>query len=324
MSRLRMASLCMTVMLLCTAVTAQAAPQGETLRFGVLSTESSQNMKKLWAPFLQDMEKVLNRPIQAFFASDYAGLIEGMRFNKVDLCWLGGKAAIMAVDRANSEVFAQVTDADGVDGYYSLLVVHKDSPLNSVEDMLAKAKDLNFSNGDPNSTSGFLVPSYYVFAQNGVDAKKIFKNVVSANHESNALAVANKQVDVATFNSEGLQRLQIVQPAKAQALKIIWTSPLIPKDPLVWRKDLDPTTKKQIIDFVLSYGTTGPDKERQIAILNDLKWGLFKKSSDAQLIPLRKLEFFRDRTKVEHDPNLSAEEKNHKLAEIDANLAKLP
>lgn len=323
MYKLRIVSMCMAAVLLCSAVTAHAAPKEEALRFGVLSTESSQNLKKLWAPFLQDMEKVLNRPVQAFFASDYAGLIEGMRFNKVDLCWLGGKAAIMAVDRANGEVFAQVTDADGVDGYYSLLVAHKDSPLNNVQDMLANAKNLSFSNGDPNSTSGFLVPSYYVFAQNGVDAKKIFKNVVSANHESNALAVANKQVDVATFNSEGLQRLQIVQPAKAEMLKIIWTSPLIPKDPLVWRKDLDEDTKKQIVDFVLSYGTTGPDKERQVAVLNALKWGLFKKSSNAQLTPLRKLEFFREKTKIESDPNLSAEEKNQKLAEIDANLAKL-
>ena len=48
------------------------------------------------------------------------------------------------------------------------------------------------------------MPGYYVFAQNKVDPKTAFKVVRSANHETNALAVANKQVDVATNNSENL------------------------------------------------------------------------------------------------------------------------
>ena len=174
------------------------AKAAEVLNFGIISTESSQNLKQLWDPFLADMEKATGFKVKAFFASDYAGIIEGMRFKKVDLCWIGNKGAIQMVDRSD---FAQTTAADGTDGYYSLLVVNKESPLKSVDDVLKNAAGLRFSNGDPNSTSGFLVPGYYVFAKNNVDPKKIFKNVVAANHESNALAVANRQVDVATCNN---------------------------------------------------------------------------------------------------------------------------
>src|SRR3546814_1422545 len=92
---------------------------------------------------------------------------------------------------------------------------------------LKNAKTLTFGNGDPNSTSGFLVPGYYVFAKNNVDAKQIFKRTLNASHEVNALSVANKQVDVATFNTEGMERLQETNPAKAAQLKVIWKSPLI-------------------------------------------------------------------------------------------------
>ena len=308
-------------LLLVSAGTACAAEQKE-LNFGIISTESSQNLRTLWDPFLADMSKALGMKVNAFFASDYAGIIEGMRFKKVDISWVGNKGAMVMVDRAGGEVFAQTTDTDGNDGYWSYIVARKDSGIKNIDDMFARAKDLSFSNGDPNSTSGFLVPGYYVFAKNGKDPKKIFKRVVSSNHEANALAVANGQVDVATFNNEGMARLMITSPEKAKKLAVIWKSPTIPSDPLVWRTDLSDATKKKIADFIFSYGVTGPNVERERKILTNLAWGPFKKSDNSQLLPLRQLELFREKMKVEAS-DMSAAEKSAKIAEIDAKLATL-
>ena len=75
-------------------------------------------------------------PVKPFFASDYAGIIEGMRFNKVQMAWYGNKAAIEAVDRASGEVFASVIDKDGNPGYWSLLIVNKDSDIKTLDDLL--------------------------------------------------------------------------------------------------------------------------------------------------------------------------------------------
>src|SRR3546814_15920578 len=72
-----------------------------------------------------------------------------------------------SVDRAGGEVFAQTIKDDGSRGYYSLLIAHKDSKINSLEDVLKCDKSLTFSNGDPNSTSGFVIPGYYVWGLNG-------------------------------------------------------------------------------------------------------------------------------------------------------------
>ena len=296
---------------------AQAAEQ--ELNFGIISTESSQNLKTVWDPFLADMSKQTGMKINAFFAPDYAGIIQGMRFDKVDVAWYGNKSAMEAVDRAGGQIFAQTVAFDGSEGYYSLMVAHKDSALTSIDDMLKNAKSLTFANGDPNSTSGYLVPGYYVFAKHNVEANKIFKRVLTGSHEVNALSVANKQVDVGTFNSETMERLQITAPDKAAQLKVIWTSPLIPSDPMVWRKNLDEATKTKLRTFFMTYG----DKPAELKVLENLQWAKFKASDDDQLLPIRQLELFKKRSEVAGNATLDAADKQAQLKALDEELAKL-
>ncbi len=298
------------------------AQNADEINFGIISTESSTNLKENWLPMIDDMQKRTGLKINAFFASDYAGIIEAMRFKKVQLAWYGNKSAMEAVDRASGEVFAQMISPDGSQGYYSLLMVHKDSPLRNLEDMIKNGKALNFGNGDPNSTSGFLVPSYYVFALNKIDPKTHFKTVRSASHETNLLAVANRQVDVATNNTENLERFTAKFPERAKDLRVIWKSPLIPSDPLVWRKDLAPELKKKVRDFILAYGS-GADAAREKAIMLKLTTAGFKASDDRQLIPIRQLELFKDKIKIENNTAMGAADKTAKLDEINRKLALL-
>ena len=291
------------------------------INFGIISTESSQNLKSDWQPVLDDMAKKLGMKVNGFFASDYAGIIEGMRFNKVQVAWFGNKSAMEAVDRASGEVFAQMINADGTLGYYSHLIVHKDSPIKSLDDMLKQGKNLSFGNGDPNSTSGFLVPGYYVFSQNNIDPKTFFKVSRGANHESNALAVANKQVDVATNNSENLDKIKDKLPGKFNDIRVIWTSPLIPSDPLVIRKDMAEPLKGKIKEFFYSYGKGSQQEKDNLYKLSKLS--SFKLSTNSQLIPIRQLELFKDRNKIDADASLAAADKQAKLADIDRQLAAL-
>ena len=274
----------------------------QDINFGFISTESSQNIKSDWQPLIDDMEKQTGLKVKAFFATDYAGIIEAMRFNKVQLAWMGNKSAMEAVDRSNGEVFAQMVNADGTQGYYSYLIVHKDSPLSNLTDLFATAKNLSFGNGDPNSTSGFLVPGFYVFARNKQDPKTMFKVVRSANHETNAFAVANKQVDVATNNSENLEKFKTHQPEKSKDIKVIWTSPLIPLDPLVISKGLPEATKTKIKNFFYNYAKTDA-REKEI-VMKISKLSGFKASTNDQLKPIRQLDLFSQRNKVEADSTL--------------------
>ena len=303
-----------------TAATVAGANDIKELNFGIIATEKAGAMKQMWEPFLEDMTKATGIKINGFYATDYAGVIEAQRFNKVQLAWYGNKAAIDAVDRSQGEVFAQFVDLDGTPGYYSYLITHKDSAIKTLDQVMKNGKDYTFGIGDPSSTSGTLVPTYYVFTMNKLDPKTHFKVMRSSNHEGNFLAVLNKQIDVATSNSEMTEKMKEKSPEKLEQIRILWTSPLIPRDPLVWRKDLPADVKKKVKDFVTGYGKT--DREKEI-LKNMYRLAGFKASTDAQLTPIRQLELFKDRMKFESDANMNAAEKLAKLADIDAKLAAL-
>lgn len=298
------------------------ADMPDQINFGIISTESASALEESFSPFLQDMEKSLGIPVKSFFASDYAGVIEAMRFKKVDLAWFGNKSAIVAVDRAGGEVFAQTIKDDGSKGYNSLLIAHKDSPLNSLDDVLKCDGTLTFGNGDPNSTSGFAIPGYYVWALNDKTPEECFKRVTSSNHEGNALAVANQKVDIATNNTESVYaRLQKNNMKAFKNIKEIWRSPLIPSDPMVWRADLSDEVKEKIYFFIMQYGRFGnPEKvKRERANLANLSdgWGPFLASSNAQLLDVRRIEAFKARIKAVNAGDDAA------IAAADEELAKL-
>jgi len=306
-----------------TATVARAETPTE-LNFGVISTEASVNQKKNWEPFLAAMAKETGLKINGFYASDYAGVIEAMRFNKVQVAWFGNKSGMEASNRSSAEVFTQITSHTGSTGYYSHIIVHKDSPYTKLEDILKCDKSLDFGIGDPNSTSGFLVPTSYVFAAKNIDPKTCFKTVRNASHQANAMAVANKQVTAATNNSEDLQRIEKTAPEARKQIRIIWTSPIIPLDPIMWRKDLDPAVKAKLSTFLLSYGRIGTPDEIKTAkqILANLIWGTFRPSSDDQLLPIRILEANKAVMKLNADDKISAEEKASKIAELQAEIKK--
>ncbi|MEM5276033.1 phosphonate ABC transporter substrate-binding protein [Cupriavidus taiwanensis] len=299
------------------------AQDARSLNIGFISTESSSNLKTAWQPLIDDLSKALGVPIKPFFASDYAGIIEGMRFNKVQIAWFGNKSAMEAVDRAGGEVFASVIDKDGNPGYWSVLMVNKDSDLKSVEDVIRRGKELTYGAGDPNSTSGTAVPGFYLWSVNKVEPKTLFKAVRIGNHETNLLSVLNKQVDVAVNNTENMERYRINTGKNAyDQVRVLWKSPLIPADPMVYRKDLAPELKKKIQTFFVNYGK-GADAAREKQVLAALTYQGFRASSDAQLVPIRQIELAREKAKIESDTTLAAADKEKRLSDVTRRLAEL-
>ncbi|ARP87741.1 phosphonate ABC transporter substrate-binding protein [Bordetella genomosp. 9] len=307
------------------ALTAPAFAQDvKSLNFGIISTESSTNLRSGWQPVIDDLSKAIGVPVKPFFASDYAGIIEGMRFNKVQVAWFGNASAIEAVDRAQGEVFAHVIDKDGNPGYWSVLVANKNGKAKTLDDVLKNGKTMSYGAGDPNSTSGTAVPGYYLWAANKIDPKSFFKNFRIANHETNLLSAINNQVDVAITNTEALERYRVnTGKVATDSVNILWKSPLIPADPLVWRSDLPASMKEKIQAFFVNYGKSGPDAAQALKNLQALTYKGFMVSDNAQLLPIRQIKLAGERAKVESDTTLSAQDKQQKLADLDAQLASL-
>ena len=228
------------------------------LTFALLSTESAPEIVRRWGPILGQLEKDLGLKVKHINATDYRGTIEALKFKKAEAGWLGPKAYIEASNNnyANVEPVAQVQQANGSLGYRSCLIVHQDSDIFSPEDITGKS----FAFNDPNSTSGYLVPSSFFLMEMGVDPKKHFAKVTfSGSHEASILAVANKKVEVASTNLPDLQ--QIVREGKVprNALRVIWVSKLIPNDPIVVRKDLPASLRGAIQESLVTMRQRNPE-----------------------------------------------------------------
>lgn len=259
------------------------------IAFSILSTENSQNQQRQWAPFLADMEKQTGLEVRPFFGPSYFALIEAMRSGQTQVGWFSNNSGLQAVQRANAEVFVRSTDPTGVEGYQSVVIVPADSRL-TVQDLLRCDKTLDFGLGDAVSTSGTLAPITYLFAPRNIEPRNCFKTVRSANHEANIRSVSNGTLDAATNNTTNLGLLRERQPELAGSVKVIWESPTIPEDPIVWRKDLDPAIKEKVRQFFLTYGTeSGPEGDRQRAILAALSFGTFRPADNSHLLPVREM-----------------------------------
>lgn len=271
---------------------ADAPPQ--VVNFSIMSTEGRQTQMDDWGPFLVDMEKAIGVPVKPFFGTNYTSLIEAMRFKQTDLGWFTNQSGLEAVRRANGEVFARTVKPNGPDGYQAVIVVKKGSGL-TLDKLLTCDRTLNFGMGDAKSTSGTLAPMTYLFAPRGVDPNTCFKTVRSANHEANLFSVAQGLLDAATNNTASIERMQMLGTELSKktlaSLDVIWTSPTIPEDPMVRRKDLDPALKAKIDAFIFSYGTgEGPEAERQRKVLERIQTKPFKRADDSHLLPVREME----------------------------------
>ena len=303
------------------SVNAIAANIPDEINFGIIATDAQQNLKQRWEPILQDLGKELGIPVNAYFAPDYAGIIQGMRFKKVDFGYFGNKSAMEAVDRANAEIFARYIDQGGEEGYYSVLIAHRDNQkINSLDDVLKHHKTLTLANGEPNSTSGFLVPNYHAFARNDISANDFHRTIV-ANHGASTMAVVNKQVDVATNHTMNLVRLQDSSPQLLEQLKVIWQSELIPSDVLTWRKDLPESLREQAREFFLSYAKDG--NEQHLKNLELLSWQGFAPADNNQLLPIRQMETYKNLIETQQNERLNKRTKRQRIAKFEQELQTL-
>jgi len=293
----------------------------ETLNFGIISTDSSSALKQRWQPLIDDLNKQTGLEVKAYFATDYAGIIEAMRFNKVQMGFFGNASAIEAVDRSNGEVFAKVKYKSGEAGYYSLIITNANSKWKSIDQVLKNSHDINLGFGDPNSTSGTLVPSYYLFAKNGLSVTTAFKSVLPSSHEANMLAVVNDKIDVATNNTDMLDIIKTQHPELYPKVRVLWKSPLIPSDPLVWRRDLPQATKDKLRMFFEHYAQKDPHEQAVMAAISG--YSGFADSSDAQLRPIRQMALFHKKEQVQNDAHLDDADKKAQIAALDQKLAAL-
>jgi len=232
-----------------TASAGQDTASRKEIVMGLIPAENNEEMIEKFEPMRAYLEKQLGRPVKVFTATDYAGVIEAMRQDRVDIAWFGPLSYVLAEQEADAEAFAVGVRTNGKSTYQSLFVVPGDSPIKSIQDLEGK----NVSFVDPASTSGSLVPGYMVLQATGKKPDEFFgKLTYAGSHDAAEMAVKNHTVDAAADNDITYEKMLKKGLISEQSNRILVKSDLLPGSPLVYRNDLDDATKTKIRETILN------------------------------------------------------------------------
>jgi phosphonate transport system substrate-binding protein len=238
-------------------------------RVGLLGGENTNDRLTRFDEFQKLLAEALKMPVKLFPAADYAGVMQGIAAGQLEAAGFGASGFAGAwLDCKCVEPVVVPQEKDGSTYYYSVIVVRADSGITSLEQL----KGHSLAWADPNSTSGYLIPSATLKTK-GVDlgdGKYFSKTGFSGGHEQGVVAVLNKQYDAAcTWTSgqgdiaEGYSRGNLRSMVDKKMLKmsdirIIWQSGKIPNGPWAVRSAIPAELKKAFADFMLAMPKSHP------------------------------------------------------------------
>jgi phosphonate transport system substrate-binding protein len=227
-------------------------------RIGLLGGENASDRLRANECLREKAEALLGVPTKLFAPADYNGVIEGLLGGNLDMAWLGasGYAKVYLTDPEAVEPVLVKVNNDGSYGYYSIGFARVDSEINNLDEMKGKT----FGFGDPNSTSGYLIPSIEI-PKLGYSMKpgEYFSDVVfTGGHEQTIVAVFNGDIAGGVtwadglgewedgYNSGALRKATDAGLVDMTEIKEIWRSPVIPEGPVVLSKTLPTDVKEKM------------------------------------------------------------------------------
>ncbi|UWQ33694.1 phosphonate ABC transporter substrate-binding protein [Leisingera sp. M527] len=249
-----------------------AAEEIKEFRIGILGGENAQDRLSKQECLREQTEELLGVETKLFAPADYNGVIQGLLGGTIDMAWLGASGyakTYLSNPEAVEPVLVKV-NADGGFGYYSVGFARKDSGVASLEDLKGKT----FGFGDPNSTSGYLIPSIEIPQVTGatMDSGDYFGEVkFTGGHEQTIVAVANGDVAGGVswadglgewedgYNSGALRRAVDAGLVDMNDLVEIWKSAPIPEGPFVLRTELPADVKVKMTGLLASMNSIDPD-----------------------------------------------------------------
>ncbi|MEX2482577.1 MAG: phosphonate ABC transporter substrate-binding protein [Gammaproteobacteria bacterium] len=233
------------------------------LTIGISSSENETDAIARNEPYAAYLSEALGVPVKIVRGTDYAAVIEAMRSGHVQIASVGPAAYALARKVMGEEIVpvAVTLDNEGNLGYHSVLAVRADSEYQSIEDV----KGVAFAFADPNSTSGYAVPSYYLSTVLGTTADEYFSDVAfSGGHQQSVMALVNGTFDVVAthWRNEEAGNIQTMEKnglIPQGSTRIIWTSPIIPNTPVMMLNSLPEALKTEFRAALMAFPEKDPE-----------------------------------------------------------------
>jgi phosphonate transport system substrate-binding protein len=234
------------------AASQPAAAQTQTLRVSAIPDENPTELLRKFKPLGAYLESELGMKVVWTPVNDYPAVVEGLAGKKIDLAWLGGFTFVQVRHRTGNAIpIAQRAEDEK---FISRYIVPVASPARSLQDLKGKT----FAFGSPSSTSGHLMPRYFLL-KDGINPDKDFSRIAfSGAHDATVAFVASGRADAGVLNASVLDRLIEKGDANAKAVRVLATTP--PYYDYNWtvRGDLDPALVKKLTDAFLKLDPANP------------------------------------------------------------------
>ena len=229
------------------------------LRVSMIPATDPSKMLRDAEPLVARLEKATGRKVALTIPQNYAAVVEAMVQGQVDLAHFGGFTFVQANQRAGAIPLVQ-RDRDRE--FHSKFITTRDDVKG-----LADLKGKRFAFGDVNSTSGHLMPAYFM-RQGGVDAAVLDQAIYTGGHDATALAVAERKVDAGALDEAVWERLVKDGKVDPKKVRVFWTTP--PFVDYVWaaRKELDPATTRKIAEAFLALDPDRPEDRPILDLLS--------------------------------------------------------
>ena len=232
-----------------------------TLSFGVISAENEADRMVRHQPLVAYLEKRLGAKMRMHHATEYAGTIEALKARKIEFARFGPASYAQAwlVTNGKVEPIAVATDSDGYATYHSVIVVKTDSAFKSLDDL--KGRSLAYA--DPNSTSGYVAPAFFLREQ-GVDLARHFgRTGFAGSHENGIIAVVNGTYDASVTWWTNEQRSNFLRMEEKGmvpkgSVRVVWKSPALPESPWAIHTDLPPDLKSDVRSALMAFPAADP------------------------------------------------------------------
>jgi phosphonate transport system substrate-binding protein len=246
------------------------------LRLSMIPTNDPGKMVRDSQPLISYLEKETGAKVQMTIPTNYAAVVEAIGNDQVDVAYLGGFTYVQASKRFGVIPLIQ---RDQDQNFHSLFITNPDSGIKSLTDL----KGHSFAFGDVNSTSGHLMPEYFM-REAKIDSDVITRATYTGGHDTTALAVANKKVDAGALDETIYQKM--VKDGKLESAKavVFYTTP--PFFDYVWaaRKGIDAKIAETFSAAFLKLDTSNPEQK---PILEFLRATRYVRAEDSDYDKLR-------------------------------------
>lgn len=234
------------------SVSALVAEAADVLKVSAIPDEAPTELLRKFKPLGAYLEKQLGMPVEFVPVADYAAVVEGIAADRVDLAWLGGFTYVQTRLKTGNAIPLVQREQDEK---FTSKFISADPAVKSLQDLKGKT----FAFGSVSSTSGSLMPRYFM-QKDGIVPEQFFSRVAySGAHDATVAWVQAGKVDAGVLNASVWQKLLDAGKVDTSKVHVFATTPTYYDYNWTVRGSLDPQLAAKIKQAFLALDPANPE-----------------------------------------------------------------